>query len=112
MPTTKEQKVAAMAKARAAKGNGKGSGNVSLSLRDCILRAATRAGGEGGLENYLTRQAQNNPVAFLSLLGKVLPLEVKAQASNELRITIRTIAEVDGAIIDVTPNVPPIEDKG
>jgi hypothetical protein len=42
--------------------------------------AAEEAGGrgpEGGLVGYLKKQALENPTAFLSLLGKVIPLHVQ-----------------------------------
>ena len=53
-------------------------------LRDAILAAATEAGG-GDLTGYLARQARDYPVAFMSLLGKVLPLQVaKAEPEGEV----------------------------
>ena len=50
-------------------------------LKDSILLAAAEAGG-GDLVGYLTKQARDNPVAFMSLLGKVLPFQI-AQAAEE-----------------------------
>lgn len=44
-------------------------------LKDAIIMAATGAGG-GDIVVYLQRQAEENPVAFLGLLGKVIPLQV------------------------------------
>ena len=38
--------------------------------------AAQEVGGEGGLVKYLKTQAIKNPVAFMALLGKVLPLQI------------------------------------
>jgi hypothetical protein len=37
---------------------------------------------------YLTEQAAENPSAFLSLLGKVLPLQVTGDSENPLVINV------------------------
>lgn len=37
--------------------------------------AATQAGGKGGLVGYLTSQAKKHPGPFLTLLGKILPMQ-------------------------------------
>lgn len=49
-----------------------------------ILEAADRAGrdaktGKGGTVEYLTAQAKENPQAFMSLLGKVLPKDLNVR---------------------------------
>lgn len=44
----------------------------SVALKDMILAALHK---NGGVE-YLSRQAKENPVAFMSLLAKVIPLKV------------------------------------
>ena len=49
---------------------------MNALLKDSIIEAATKAGGEGGLVGYLTLQAQENPGPFLTLLGKVLPMQI------------------------------------
>lgn len=41
-------------------------------LKDMILGALDKAGGE----DYLLKQAQENPTAFLTLIGKVLPMQL------------------------------------
>lgn len=48
----------------------------TLGLKEAILRAADEAGGSGGVVEYLTLQAHENPAAFMGLLGKVLPMQV------------------------------------
>ena len=45
-------------------------------LKDAVLFAAERA-GKGDIVAYLERQAEENPVAFLGLLGRVLPLQLQ-----------------------------------
>ncbi len=47
---------------------------ITTELKEMILEAAQRAGGEGGTVQYLQTQAAANPTAFMSLLGRVLPL--------------------------------------
>ena len=47
---------------------------TTTQLKEAILEAATRAGGEEGLVGYLVTQATENPQSFLPLLGKVLPM--------------------------------------
>ena len=66
---------------KAGPGRPKGSSNkVTKALKDMILGALDDAGGQA----YLTAQASENPTAFLSLIGKVLPSEVKNDVSGTL----------------------------
>lgn len=66
-------------------GRGKGTPNVATKeLKDMILGALDKA---GGLE-YLKRQAEENPSAFMTLVGKVLPMTVTGtgpQGSIDIR---------------------------
>lgn len=60
-------------KAQQGKGRPKGVVNKNTkALKDMILGALDKAGGV----DYLLAQAHDNPAAFLSLIGKVLPLQV------------------------------------
>jgi len=62
---------------KAGPGRGKGTLNKTTALlKDAILQAAEAAGGKGGMVAYLTLQAAENPGPFLSLLGKVLPMQI------------------------------------
>lgn len=57
------------------KGRKKGAPNkVSGALKDMVLEALGNAGGV----KYLESQAIQNPNAFLTLVGKVLPLQIGA----------------------------------
>lgn len=57
-------------------GRPKGSQNkVTKALKDMILGALDEAHEEGGIA-YLKQQAKDNPTAFLSLVGRVLPMTV------------------------------------
>ena len=56
-------------------GRSKGVPNkVTRELKEMILAALDNAGGE----KYLAQQAIENPTAFMTLVGKVLPLTVNA----------------------------------
>jgi hypothetical protein len=50
---------------------------VTKELKDMVLTALDRAGGI----NYLQEQAEANPNAFLTLVGKVLPLSIKGDVN-------------------------------
>lgn len=50
---------------------------VTKELKDMVLIALDRAGGI----NYLQEQAEANPNAFLTLVGKVLPLSIKGDVN-------------------------------
>lgn len=69
-------------------GRPKGSENkITRALKDMILEALEGAGGV----DYLVLQAKENPTAFLSLVGKVLPLQVTGgdgDASAAFTLTI------------------------
>lgn len=54
-------------------GSRKGIPNkVNKALKDMILGALDDAGGQA----YLKRQADENPSAFMTLIGKVLPTQI------------------------------------
>lgn len=54
-------------------------------LKDMILGALDDVGGQ----KYLMRQAKDNPVAFLALIGRVLPLTLAGDAANPVRVMAR-----------------------
>lgn len=49
-------------------------------LKNLILGALEDAGGQ----KYLTKQAEKNPGAFLTLLGKVVPRDLTIEARTSL----------------------------
>jgi hypothetical protein len=62
-------------------GRQKGTPNkVTGALKDMVLQALDGAGGV----SYLQKQATANPTAFLTLVGKVLPLQVTGDVENPL----------------------------
>lgn len=48
---------------------------VTKQLKDMILGALDDAGGQ----EYLSKQAKENPTAFLTLIGKVLPTQLTGE---------------------------------
>lgn len=70
-------------------GRPKGSVNKTTALlKDAILKAADLAGGEQGLTGYLQVQAVENPGPFMSLLGKVLPMQVAGEGGGPVKMVI------------------------
>src|SRR6516225_2832116 len=64
-------------------GKPKGTPNkITVALKEAILLAGERAGGEEGLTGYLTRLAIENSSAYAGLLAKVLPTTLAASESN------------------------------
>lgn len=69
-------------------GRPKGSVNKTTALlKDAILLAAHKAGGEGGMVEYLTEQAEKNPGPFMALLGKVLPMQITGEDGGAVLVT-------------------------
>ncbi len=63
-------------------GRKKGTPNkITALLKDDILQAASDAHPEGRV-GYLTQQAKENPTAFLTLLGKVIPTQVEGSGDK------------------------------
>jgi len=66
----------------AGKGRPKGVPNkATKALKEMILGALDDAGGQ----DYLTKQASENPAAFMTLIGKVLPTQVDATVAATVR---------------------------
>lgn len=83
-----------------AKGRKKTGGRIkgtpnkqTTALKDMILGALDDAGGQ----RYLLKQATENPTAFLTLVGKVLPTTLAGDPSQPLYTAItRTIIDPKG----------------
>jgi len=60
---------------------------ITPELKDMILAALDEAGGQ----QYLALQAIENPSAFMTLIGKVLPMQVKAEHSGGTSLEIRFV---------------------
>ena len=78
-------------------GRPKGSPNkMPALLKDAVLKAADSAGGSEGLVGYLKTQAIENPGPFLTLLGKVLPLQMTGDGGGP----IQQITRIESVIVD------------
>lgn len=54
---------------------------MTKSVKEMVLAALDDVGGK----NYLIEQAKNNPTAFLTLLGKVLPTQITGEDGGPLK---------------------------
>lgn len=80
-----------MAKGRKTGGRTKGVPNkVNADIKSMILQALSGAGGAA----YLQRQADENPAAFMTLVGKVLPMQVTGENGGPVKTRLE-IAFVD-----------------
>ena len=61
----------------------RGPGKATKALKDAILAALDAAHAEGSVA-YLTQQAKDNPSAFMTLIGKVLPLQVTGEGGGPI----------------------------
>ena len=63
----------------AGKGRPKGIPNKSTAaIKDMLLASLDAVGGQ----SYFMRQAEENPNAYMSLIGKIIPAEVKNQITG------------------------------
>lgn len=70
-------------------GSRKGKPNkANVALKDMILQALDAAGGV----DYLKKQAEENPGAFLALIGKVLPLQLTGENNEPIQINVVNFA--------------------
>ena len=59
---------------------------LNANLREMILNALSTAGGE----QYLARQAEASPAAFMALLGRILPLQMAGDGGGAVTYEIIT----------------------
>ena len=72
------------------KGRSKGTPNkTTKDLKDMILGALSDVGGQ----DYLARQAEENPVAFMGLIGRVLPKDISLSADSSINIILHNPSE-------------------
>jgi hypothetical protein len=73
-------------------GRPKGLPNKTTALlKDAILKAAELAGnkvGDDGMVSYLEVQATENPGPFMSLLGKVLPMQITGDGGGSVQVEL------------------------
>jgi hypothetical protein len=69
----------------AGKGRPKGARNkLTRDVKEMILGALNAKGGQ----KWLEEQAEANPVAFMTLLGKILPMQLTGSESEEIKICV------------------------
>lgn len=56
---------------------------INIDIKNMIMEALEDAGGK----DYLIRQADENPAAFMGLVAKIIPKDINANVSGELRIS-------------------------
>ena len=75
----------------AGKGRGKGNLNkTTAAIKDMIEGALQDAGGR----DYLARQAEENPAAFMGLLGKILPKDIAVTGENGGNIVVELVKRI------------------
>lgn len=83
--TKKKRKPTGAAAMGAGPGRPKGSKNKTPALiREMVATALDRVGGV----EYLARQAEEKPVAFMALVGKVLPVQVTGADGSAIQHSI------------------------
>lgn len=74
----------------APKGRRKGAVNKTTALvKDMVAKALDKVGGA----EYLERQAEDNPVAFMTLVGKLIPVQVGGDPDGDA-ISIKITREI------------------
>ena len=71
------------------KTGGRQPGSLNKVTGDIKTMVVGALAGVGGTE-YLMRQAEENPAAFMSLVGRVLPLQVTGVGGGAIRIEVIT----------------------
>jgi len=81
-----EKKSGGIGKGTPGPGRKKGVPNKNTALiRDMVAQALDQVGGV----EYLARQAEDKPVAFLALVGKVMPVQVIGDPDNPVQHAIK-----------------------
>ena len=75
------------------KGRPKGVPNkTTAKIKDMIVQALDNKGGV----KYLMQQAEDNPVAFMGLVAKVLPMQITGEDGGAIRVAkISLVAKID-----------------
>jgi hypothetical protein len=73
--------------ARSGMGRPKGAKNKhTAAIKEMITGALEKVGGE----DYLVQQAEQNPVAFMGLISKIIPSELKNQLEGGFTVQVIT----------------------
>jgi hypothetical protein len=55
---------------------------INIDIKNMIMEALEDAGGK----QYLIRQAEENPGAFMGLVSKIIPKDINANVSGEIKL--------------------------
>lgn len=73
-------------------GRKKGTPNkVTSDVRAMVVGALEGVGGQ----QYLQTQAEANPTAFLTLVGKVIPAQVTGEGGGPIQVTVKFSPDAD-----------------
>lgn len=88
---SKKQAATARKPPNAGKGRPKGSVNkITSDVKEMVLSALAQAGGV----SYLYEQARENPKAFLSLVGRIIPTQIQGDPDNPLQAVVNYVANI------------------
>lgn len=71
---------------------------TSIKLREMVFMALKEQ--EGGAVEYLKRQAQEEPKAFLTLIGKLLPTQITGEDGGPVKVTRIELVPMVGSHVD------------
>jgi hypothetical protein len=81
-----------------AAGRPKGSLNhESKAVKEMVFAALNNAGGT----EYLTQQAKDNPSAFMTMVGKLLPKDINLGGQDDNPLTLM-VQKVERQIVDTS----------
>lgn len=85
-------------------GRKKGTVNkITKEIKDMVIGALEQGGGQA----WLVQQMEMNPVAFMGLIGKIIPHQVKAQLTGSgPNGEIEQITRIERVIIKPGANPP------
>lgn len=69
---------------------------LGRDIKEMVVGALCAAGGV----NYLLRQAEQNPVAFMGLVGRVLPLQVTGENGKPIAVDFRWADALPAALAE------------
>ena len=88
---TPRNKVGEKIQPNAGRGRPKGTPNkTTAAIKEMVIAALDKAGGV----NYLAARAKDTPAAFMTLVGKVLPLQLSGDPANPVVTTNVTLEQV------------------
>lgn len=89
---TVDKRITPAFRAQAGKGRPKGVPNkATAAIKEMVIAALNEAGGV----EYLVKQSRENPTAFMTLVGKVLPLDVNANLTGTIGMPPITLGPSD-----------------